>query len=271
MTRFVTRAVLGSGWLGTVYRALDRASGHDVAVKMLRPEIFNNQESRNRLTAACRQGERLNHPGLLRIIQKSAPASNYPSFASELSDGLSFRRAMEKRAEKNQPFTFAEVARLIAHTADALDVLYSGLPGHGLLKPENLFVLPGLVRITDYHLGASLPIRVLAGAPDQKYLAPEVQVLVPLSPASDVYSLALIMVEMLGGPGALNRKRLGLARPDLPAGLQPLLRRCLEEDPGARPKTPRELAGHLAAILENAAGGRVAQAPIPILRGRERS
>ena len=89
------------------------------------------------------------------------------------------------------------------------------------------------------------------------YLAPELQLGIPLTPECDVYSLAMIAIELLTGTAPPSAKfRLSAVRPDLPGSVEILLRRCLDDDPAMRLRTPTALADGLQGFLEDAGGFR---------------
>ncbi len=68
IARFEIREILGQGALGTVYRAVDRELGMEVALKVLPARLYPDDESRNVFLAACRQASRLSHPYLVRLL-----------------------------------------------------------------------------------------------------------------------------------------------------------------------------------------------------------
>jgi hypothetical protein len=282
--RFETRGILGHGRLGTVYRAFDRQLEIEVALKVLRAELFPDETYRNRLLAACTQAQRLTHPRLVRVLHADSKNA-YPFFAMEMAHAPTLRSVLNERIARGQLFTLAEVAQIISQLARALETVHSGLPAHGLLRPENIFILPGELKTTDYHLASCiqfdwlLSTQVQSGEP--AYLAPEVQLGIPLSPASDVYSASAIAAELLlGTVPQQGQVRLTGKRRELPVSLDLLLARGLDEDPMARPETPALLAQSLRAFLEDDGGFRArarqmagarARTPLPASRSALRS
>ena len=85
--RFEVRAILGGGPLGTVYRAFDREIEVDVAVKVLRKNLFPRTEDRERFLAGCSDARRLSHANLVRIFHADAKGT-YPFFAMQLVNAI---------------------------------------------------------------------------------------------------------------------------------------------------------------------------------------
>src|SRR5262249_8602102 len=165
-------------------------------------------------------------------------------YAMQLLEGLSLRKVLNLRRDKGHPFSLVEAEPVIAQIGAALEQVHR-VAADGNLRPENILVLPDLLKVTDFHLSSALPrAAFLAGQPEASpYLAPEVRSGGPISHASDVYGFAVIAHELVTGktpePGPLRLKELN---PDLPPGLDALLAPCLDPDPTRRIADPRELA-----------------------------
>jgi TonB family protein len=268
--RYEIRAILGEGPLATVYRALDREIDVEVAVKVLRKSLFTRDEDREAFVTGCAEARRLSHPNLVRVFHADAKGV-YPFFSMQLVEGTTLRKLIEGRRQKSAPIPLEEVEPVLSQVAAALGQVYAAMPGHGLLKPENVLILPDLVKITDFHLASSLPLPALlvaearGGAP--VYLAPEFRAGAPLTPAADVYSLGVILVELLtGAPPTGSHFRLASVRPDLPPRLDRLIGTCLSDDPRARLGSPSEVARELLKVLAERAvtGSGVRPAPASV-------
>lgn len=266
--RFRMRQLLHTERLGATYLAHDAELELEVALKVLRPDFFPTAVERNRLAGACALAQRLCTPNLSRVLHADTQGC-FPYFTTRLVHALSLRQVLEERAEKKQPFALREVIDFVAQIAAALEVVHAELPAHGLLRPENVWILPGHIKLADFHLGAAIPPQELnalrAEAPNHLWLAPDVSLGIPLSRASDVYSLARITWVMLRAvpPPANDEQRL-------PRALETLLARSTAEDPSARPETPGRFVELLRGWWHTQGGlvdSRFPTAPIlPIVR-----
>jgi formylglycine-generating enzyme required for sulfatase activity/serine/threonine protein kinase len=255
------RAALGTGPFGTVYRSFDREIEVDVAVKVLRPQLLDSVAMRADFLGACQQARRLSHPNLARVFHAEVEDST-GFYAMQLLEGLSLRAILDGRKEKKEPFSLVEVEPIVSQIAQALREIQR-LGAHADLKPENVLLLPDLLKVTDSHLVSALGrISFVAGVgrDTAAYLAPEVRQAGPLTPAADVFSLAVITAELLCGERPRGPDfRLGAHRPELPARLDELLVRCLAPEPGGRPTSADELAA-LVLELTGEAGAAAARA-----------
>lgn len=252
--RYEIRGTLGEGPLAAVYRAFDREIEVDVAVKVMRKNLFFRDEDRALFFAGCDAARRLSHPNLVRIFHADARGA-YPFFAMQLVEGLTLRQVLERRREDQLPFSLAEVESIVSQVATALDYLHGAVPAHGLLKPENVLLVPDLLKLTDFHLSSSLSPAALLIAETRGgahgYLAPEMRAGGALSPQADVYGLAMMTAELLSGVAPTTPDfRLKTVRPELPAELEFLLQRCLTPDPRARIQRPGDLARGLRAFVQ---------------------
>jgi formylglycine-generating enzyme required for sulfatase activity len=265
--RFEVRAALGAGPFGTVYRSFDREIEVEVAVKVLRPQFLDSVAKRADFLGACQQARRLSHPNLARVFHAEVEDST-GFYAMQLLEGLSLRAVLDGRKEKKEPFTLIELEPIVSQIAQALREIQR-LGTHADLKPENVLLLPDLLKVTDFHLVLALGRRAfLAGAGEDAaaYIAPEVREAGPLTAAADVFSLAVMTAELLTGERPRGPDfRLSAHRPELPASLDNLLVRCLAPEPGARPSSPEELAG-LVLELTGEAGAAAARARSAITR-----
>jgi TonB family protein len=245
-SRYEIRAVLGDGPLATVFRAFDGEVEAEVAVKVLRPNLLETAEARTRFLEGCTLAKRLSHPNLVRVFFADV-AGLFPFFAMQLVEGLTLRQILEARRARNKPFSLAETVPIVGQIAVALEAIYDHFPGHGLLKPENVLVLPDVLKVTDAHLAFSVPLSVLLEIEGSKgglsYAAPEVVAHGQLSRAADVFSLATMATELL----ATSSTPLS-GRAELAEGLDPLLRKALAVDPSARIHTPLAFAQALQGL-----------------------
>jgi hypothetical protein len=267
-------APLGSGGMGEVYRARDERLGREVAVKVLTADSSSDPERLRRFEQEARAVGALNHPNLLAVFD-TGEEEGRPFVVFELLEGVTLRQRMGPGAlAVGKALDYAiQIARGLAAAHERGIV-------HRDLKPENLFVTKdGRLKILDFGLAklsdpaerdrklekaetrtATAPGLILGTV---GYMSPEQVRGKPADARSDLFSLGTILYEMLSGrrafEGATATDTLGaiLTRdpPEittstgvLPAGLERVVRRCLEKDPEERLQSARDVAFALEAL-----------------------
>jgi hypothetical protein len=240
---------LGSGGMGDVYLARQVSLDRTVAVKVLHPlpegagSAYRNQESR--LMAA------LAHPHVV-AIHDCGQADGRDYLIMEHVKGASLREHMKP----GEPWKPAKALPILNAVADALAYIHSREILHLDLKPENVLLdEQGRAKITDFGL-AVLDPRAHALATDGMgygtldYCSPEQRHGLPVDPRSDLFSLAALAYELLTGrlPARVYRPASKSQRGLAPA-VDEVLRRGLERDPDARPKSVEEFRQTLVTAL----------------------
>ncbi|MEU8657177.1 serine/threonine-protein kinase [Actinoplanes philippinensis] len=238
---------IGRGAVAVVRRATSRHGGPPLAAKLLRPELAGDRRVRElflREDAALRA---LSHPAIVGLRDLIVEGGTL-ALVMEYVDGPNLRRYLSMRGGRLTP---PEVVVVAAQTAAALACAHERGVVHLDLKPENLLVVRGStppeVRITDFGvavlLGGTHP-SVAGGTPG--YTAPEIFQGGPPTPAADVWSLGVLLLELTtgrphGDPSAL------------PGPLGPVARDCLAADPRRRPPAAR-VAAYLRQFAVQAQG-----------------
>ncbi|MDE3032855.1 MAG: protein kinase [Acidobacteriota bacterium] len=256
-------APLGAGGMGEVYRAQDAHLDREVALKVL-PEAFARDPDRlRRFEHEARMLSALNHPNIL-AIHDLGNEGGAPYLVMELLEGETLRQRLQR-----QPLPGRRVVALALQVAAGLSAAHEKGILHRDLKPGNLFLCrDGRVKILDFGLakvaGPSGPegdTRTgLSGAEETVgtpgYMSPEQVRGEPLDARSDLFSLGVVMWEMLSGQNPFQRDSavetlhatLKEEPPDLDPGLRipPDLARivdtCLAKDPAARFHSAHDLA-----------------------------
>jgi serine/threonine protein kinase len=268
--RYVLKALVGRGGMAEVYRAHDRMLDRSVAVKLMRT-VAAGESERARFTDEARTLARLSHPGLVTILD-AATADDEPYLVMELVNGPSLAQCC--RGVALQP---ARVAAIGAQLADALGHAHASGVVHRDLKPGNVLLgADDRALLTDFGLARliSETVRhtttgVTVGTP--AYLAPEQVRGEEVGPATDVYSLGLVLLEALTGERAYEGLpiEVALARlttpPTIPDTVPPpwhgLLRAMTALEPAGRPST-----AEVAAALRDLASGLDPAAAIAAIR-----
>lgn len=281
---FVIRAELGRGGMGIVYLAEDTRLRRDVALKIL-PVTLANEVRQHRFWREARAAARINHPNVTAVFEVGQDAGS-AYIAMEYIEGRTLRALLKE--QDGAPLPIHEALRIALAIADGLENAHVAGIVHRDLKPENVMLAHcGRVKLLDFGLAkvAAFPEpdpaleckegwdsllytehltiegRVV-GTPC--YMSPEQVAGKPLDLRSDLFSLGIILYEMVTGvrpfQGHSSREVLTAILRDEPAaasGRNPLvppefdrlLHRCLAKQPEARCEGAFEIRAVLAKLL----------------------
>ncbi|MBR2979281.1 MAG: SUMF1/EgtB/PvdO family nonheme iron enzyme [Myxococcaceae bacterium] len=252
--RYRIQGLIGTGPVGQVYKAFDQELDVAVAIKAISPKLLQSPEERKSFAAEIRLARKFSQPNLVHV-HGDGTANKWPFFTMQLLEGLTLRRIIDLRREKNERFTLGEIEPIFAQIAAALDAAHAVGP-HGGVKPENVIVLPDLLKLTDFGLGLALPRLPFVAAQRAKgahaYLAPEfVSGQEDVDRRIDIYALGVILGEMLAGvrPEGGQVPELRQHAPHLPAEIESLYRRALNDNPLSRHSTAAEFLAELSSII----------------------
>jgi serine/threonine protein kinase len=255
--RYLVKDAIGVGPLGYVFRATDEEQGIDVAVKMVHPRFVQTAEERDAFTRAVEPARRFMQPSLSRVHDLGVD-QGWPFLTYSFLDGLTLRRMIDSRLAKGQTFTLEEVEPFLGQLAAALEAAHP-VGAHADLKPENVVILPDMLRMVDWGVARGLPRLPFVQAQKQKsthrYLAPEVVSGAEADSRADLYSLGVLVGEMLTGLTPDDDiPELRLTARDLPEAVEGFYRRALNERPEARFRSVRERYEEFVTLLAPAAG-----------------
>ncbi|WP_437934178.1 serine/threonine-protein kinase [Sorangium sp. So ce341] len=277
--RFELAEVAGSGGMGTVYRALDRASGEVVAVKLLR-RLDARAEARFLREAAALS--RLSHPHIVRYITHGVAPTGEPYLAMEWLSGESLADRLSR-----QELRVDEGVALTRKVADALGAAHARGIVHRDIKPSNLFLVDAAldgVKLLDFGIAlladaTSRLTGTLAVVGTLGYMAPEQARgdREALDGRADVFSLGCVLFECLTGQRAFRGQHLSVVwkllledsprarelRPEVPEALDALLARMLAKDPSERPEDGAAVVRCLDALGALEGGGATSALPPP--------
>ena len=257
--RYSLEEVIGRGGMADVYRATDRVLGRPVAVKLLR-DVTASEPERARFTAEARTLAKLNHAGLVTVLD-AGTSGDQPYLVMELVDGPTLADCCSGVA-----LDLERVVPIGTQLADALAYAHTTGIVHRDVKPANVLLgADGRVWLTDFGIARLLgdtarhtKTGLTIGSP--AYLSPEQVSGAEVTPAADIYSLGLVLLEALTGQraytgspteAALARLSRPPAIPEhLPSGWRALLRSMTVLEPADRP-TAAEVA---VAVRQLAAG-----------------
>jgi serine/threonine protein kinase len=253
--RYLVKDAIGVGPLGYVFRAEDEQQGIDVAVKMIHPRFVQTGEERQLFARTLEPARKFLQPSLARVHDIGVD-QGWPYVTYSFLDGLTLRRMVDSRLAKGQTFTLEEVEPFLGQMAAALEAAHP-LGAHGDLKPENVVILPDMLRIIDWGMACGLPRLPFAQAQRQKsahrYLAPEYVAGGEVDPRADLYALGVLVGEMLTGLTPDEEiPELRLTAPELPEAVEGFYRRALNEKPEARFRSVRDLYEEFLTLLGGA-------------------
>ncbi|WP_432753590.1 serine/threonine-protein kinase [Streptomyces sp. JL2001] len=259
---------LGAGGMGVVYLGSDRR-GQRVALKVIRPDLAEDQEFRSRFAREVSAARRIRGGCTARLVAADLDADR-PWFATQYVPGPS----LHDRVAEEGPLRAADVASIGAALSEGLVAVHEAGVVHRDLKPSNILLSPKGPRIIDFGIawatGASTLTHVGTAVGSPGFLAPEQVRGAAVTPATDVFSLGatLAYAAMADSPFGHGSSEVMLYRvvheePQLhgvPDALAPLVRACLAKDPEERPST-LQLSMRLKEIAAREAQGLPAARP----------
>lgn len=253
---------LGAGGMGVVYLGSDRR-GQRVALKVIRPDLAEDQEFRSRFAREVSAARRIRGGCTARLVAADLEADR-PWFATQYVPGPSLH---DKVADEG-PLSAAEVASIGAALSEGLVAVHEAGVVHRDLKPSNILLSPKGPRIIDFGIawatGASTLTHVGTAVGSPGFLAPEQVRGAAVTPATDVFALGatLAYAATADSPFGHGSSEVMLYRVvheephlyDVHDALAPLVRACLAKDPEDRPST-LQLSMRLKEIAAREAQG----------------
>ncbi len=259
---------IGHGGMAEVYKARHVQLDRMVAIKVLHPFLADESGFVARFRREAKIVATLRHQNIVRVYDFDYDEDlDIYYMVMEYIEGESLKKRLE-----SGPLAIGEALSITAAIADALDYAHQRGMVHRDIKPANiLFTTENIPVLTDFGIARMLSVTgltasgAMVGTP--AYMAPEVGMGDPGSVASDVYSLGVVLFEMLTGrPPFVSETAMGvimqhinepvpalsqfIAHP-LPA-LETVLQKCLAKRPEERYATAQELAQHVRLLLSNA-------------------
>src|SRR5438876_6770849 len=275
--KYRLEARLGIGGMGTVYRARHLLIDRPVAIKVLNPRFVEDEAARTRFRREAKACGRLQHVNAVTVTDFGTSRDGYVYLVMELLEGRTLRDILAKEA----PLDPARSVSLMLQVSAAVAAAHEAGIIHRDLKPGNIFIVqraevPAVVKVLDLGIAklaadsldedepkTLTQVGAMIGTP--RYMSPEQCNGAELTPAADVYSLGVILYEMLTGtvpfsgstPLAIAMKHTSELprRPrefvaSIPAALEDVVLHALEKGPQDRPANAAEFRQELLATAE---------------------
>lgn len=250
--------LLGHGSMASVYLARDRNLKRMVAVKVLRSELCDIEQSRQRFEREAQAAARLSHDAVTTVYSTGRLGDDRPYIEMEYIDGANLEELLHSRG----PFDVSDACQLLAQVASGLAAAHAQNIVHRDVKPANILVDNTHSKATLTDLGIAAILQTGDSAltrltrhderlGDPRYMSPEQLRGEPLTGQSDIYSLGIVAYELLTGHGPFDdaeikdmasahiRKpppELSALAPRVPQWLSDLVKQCLAKKPEHRPR-----------------------------------
>lgn len=275
--RYSILNLLGSGGMGHVYLARDEVLGRDVALKVLKEPYTDDEEFVERFRREARNAAALSHPNIVPVYDGGKAEDGTPYIAMEYMAGGTLGESIEREGRLDA----REAAAIAIQIAQALREAHRRGVVHRDVKPHNIFlaeypasssaapdgISSGAVKVGDFGIARATEATTMTdsslmlGTP--RYLSPEQAKGEPVGPRSDLYSLGVVLYQMLTGrvpfddedPIAITIKHVSEpppspkeTNPGIPEEMNALVLRLLSKDPEDRHGDAAELIRDLKEV-----------------------
>lgn len=263
--RYEVQEKIGEGNLFAVYKAEDKIDNRPAAVKVLHSQYAANRVFAERILVEAHAMLGVSHPSIAEVYDCGEENGVY-FVVVEYVRGVD----LKERIRRSAPFALATAVDVGIAICDALDFAHRRGFVHGDLRPGNVLVTPeGCVKLTDFWVSdavaSSQSIRTSAMMRSIHYMSPEVAEGKPASPASDIYSLGIILFEILTAnlpfDGdtpiliALKHSRdpipsVRAINPGVPKSLEALLAKALQKAPQSRFRSAKAMLNEMKSVRQ---------------------
>ncbi|MUN54629.1 protein kinase [Kocuria koreensis] len=265
--RYLLGDLIARGGMGVVYRAQDTRLARPVAIKVLKESVGAAPDTRERFVREAQAAAAISDPHVVSVWDQGVDESASEPvvyLVMELVDGATLRDLIKRRS----PMTVREALRVLRPLSQGLAAAHRTGLVHRDVKPENVLTSPeGSVKVTDFgltrHVQAESATLSLVGSAN--YIAPELVRRQPAGKPADIYSVGIILYEMLTGvppfrgdsPYAVSMAHVDDPMPDLrqrfpdvDPEIAEVIAWCCAKDPEARPQDADALQGELEHLLQ---------------------
>ncbi|MBO6577228.1 MAG: protein kinase [Rhodothermales bacterium] len=256
--RYHIQEELGRGGMGVVYRAHDSVLDRDVALKFLPSGSFSGKGAAHRFLTEARAAGNIDHPAICTIYEIDTSDPDRPFITMPVYDGVTVREMI-----REGPVSHDMARTIVRQAAEGLRAAHAAGVVHRDIKPSNLLVrADGQLKILDFGIAKMLQQQDTTGGTSRAgtvgYMSPEQATGQPTDQRTDLWSLGVVLFEMLSGrrpwqapaDGAVLHAISHEATPALPEGtpadLSKIVQRCLQKSPAARFASAQEIVQMLS-------------------------
>ena len=283
--RYELLELIGKGGMAVVYRALDRRTGRSVAVKILRPEYNQDEEFSSRFKREAEAASKMSHSNIVNLLDVGQD-DNIRYLVMEYVRGRTLKEVIQKKGALS-PSVSAQIAiRILA----ALQHAHRNGIIHRDIKPQNILVhADGHIKVADFGIARVAGTNTISKSDSVMgsvfYFSPEQAKGTDVTVASDLYSVGVVMYEMLSGqipfdgetPVAVAMQHVSAKarpihdiNPAVPAALERVVEKAMEKRPENRYQSALEMAQDIQRAMQEPEDGRLSGTgemakPIPSL------
>lgn len=266
--RYRIEKVIGLGGMAVVFKAVDIAANRVVALKLLREDMAQEEESVKRFINESKAVAMLSHPNIVKIFAVSVK-EDHKYIVMEYIEGITLKMYIQRK----KILSTREIVAISTQILSALDHAHQKSIVHRDIKPQNIMLLKnGQVKVTDFGI-AKLPNAETVTMTDKAigtvfYISPEQASGQPIDARSDLYSLGVSMYEMATGELPFNAESpVSVAlmqvnekaveptaiNPEMPKGLEQIILAAMEKNPDERYQSAEEMLQNIKKLHENPA------------------
>ena len=261
--RYEIKSLLGRGGMGVVYLVKDWKTNQQLALKTLLPKYAKNAQAARRFAREVTAARQLDHPCVVKIFDANRH-DDILYYTMEYLEGKSLRGLMKRRLKRGQNMGLGSTVRILSLLCHALEHAHK-FTIHRDISPENVMVMPnGDVKLLDFGLaklttmdsnltkiGVSLG-KIQYSAPEQRMDAKNVDL------RADIYSLGVMLYEMLSGELPLAGEPLTTLVKTLPREVDDLIEKSIATDPEDRYDSAEEFRNALLDVYHRSTGDAIA-------------
>ena len=264
--RYEVQEIIGVGGMSVVYKAYDNVDDRIVAIKILKEEFLNNEEFKRRFKNESKAIALLSHPNIVKVYDVNF-GEKLQYIVMEYIDGITLKEYINKQGAitwNDALFFMTQILRAVQHAHDKGIV-------HRDIKPHNIILLKnGNIKVTDFGIArfSRSETRTLTeqAIGSVHYIAPEQAKGEYTDEKADIYSLGVVLYEMLAGSVPFeadsavsvalmqlqaDAKKLTDINPDIPLGLEQICIHAMQKDPMDRYQTATEMLLDIEEIIKD--------------------
>lgn len=261
---------IGSGGMARVYKAQDRALGRIVAIKMLHESLTGDQGFLQRFQQEAHAAANLTHPNIVTVHDIGQDQNHY-YIVMEYVDGQTLKQLVRQYNQAGHPMPISRALDLTIQICTGIGYAHRADLVHCDVKPQNVLVTrDDRIKVADFGIARAMSEATLDRQASQiwgtpQYFSPEQAAGEPATPASDVYSIGVILFELLTGqlpfsgdtPTALALKHIqeeppaiADTNPTVPIQLDQIIQKVMSKEPAGRYRTGGQLGRILSAYRQ---------------------